>query len=364
MKNKTFISSSKLSSRSERNSGTECLSNSTSKIPNLCVTHDSLENVEKDRQCSPSTYGTSCISTNERRCQLIRNWIDVKRSSIHSASTLQFTEHTPILSVYRPNFPTGNNLKRHYPHLEDLVGQTTEAANIGACRMQQIFLNDRQTKSIALPRLSISSITFSLSRNRRRRRSDHFSLSSSFGSSIQNNRRKLLNKTHDCLSETSFQMVSLDTDDSSSCSSSLTHRSNRRQSVPKIETAPVRRKKFKSLSKNSTNNERKAMRVLLIIFSIFVILWTPFFVINLLSCFLTDIHPILISIATWFGYCSSCANPIIYTIFSRSFRRAFINILTCQKVIRSHRFHPPCHSTAVSAKCKLASLNKDAMAQS
>jgi len=104
------------------------------------------------------------------------------------------------------------------------------------------------------------------------------------------------------------------------------------------------------------------MRVLLIIFSIFVILWTPFFIINLLSCFMTVIHPILMSIATWLGYCSSGANPIIYTIFSRAFRRAFLDILTCQKTIRSqrssHMFRPSCNSVAMPTGRKLSGLSK------
>jgi hypothetical protein len=104
------------------------------------------------------------------------------------------------------------------------------------------------------------------------------------------------------------------------------------------------------------------MRVLLIIFSIFIILWTPFFVINLLSCFMMNIHPIVISVATWLGYCSSGANPIIYTIFSRAFRRAFVDILTCRKVIDSHRsssmFRPSCNSMTMAAGRKLSTVSK------
>ncbi|CAF3080109.1 unnamed protein product, partial [Rotaria sp. Silwood2] len=147
-----------------------------------------------------------------------------------------------------------------------------------------------------------------------------------------------------------------------SCTSSFTQHSATIQSVSAGTNGSItsssrkRRQRFKYLAKSSVGNERKAMRVLLIIFSIFVILWTPFFIINLLSCYKTDIHPILISTATWLGYCSSCANPIIYTIFSRAFRRAFVNILTCRKVIHSHR--SSCHSMVMSTGRKFSSLSK------
>jgi len=32
----------------------------------------------------------------------------------------------------------------------------------------------------------------------------------------------------------------------------------------------------------------------------------------------------------WWGYISSTANPIVYTLFSEAFRAAFCRILTCQ----------------------------------
>jgi hypothetical protein len=173
------------------------------------------------------------------------------------------------------------------------------------------------------------------------------------------------------MSQASFQMVSLDTDESSSCTSSLTqHSAATLQSAMAGATTPVshtsrkkkKRQRFRDLTKSSASNERKAMRVLLIIFSIFVILWTPFFIINLLSCFIEDIHPIIMSVATWLGYISSSANPIIYTIFSRAFRRAFVNILTCQKVIRTHRashvFSPSFHSMTMPVGRKLSTLSK------
>ena len=81
-------------------------------------------------------------------------------------------------------------------------------------------------------------------------------------------------------------------------------------------------------------NERKASKVLGIIVAVFLVLWTPFFVMNILSV----VCPLCMSAVTssmsssivWLGYLSSLANPVIYTMFNTAFRQAFYRILTCQ----------------------------------
>ncbi|CAH1782051.1 unnamed protein product [Owenia fusiformis] len=89
-----------------------------------------------------------------------------------------------------------------------------------------------------------------------------------------------------------------------------------------------------TISKRTASNEAKASKVLGIIFGVFVILWTPFFVMNVVSvtCMecMAQLTPELASFITWFGYLASLANPIIYTMFNTAFRRAFVNILTCK----------------------------------
>jgi hypothetical protein len=81
-------------------------------------------------------------------------------------------------------------------------------------------------------------------------------------------------------------------------------------------------------------NERKALRVLMIIFCVFVTLWTPFFICTFISAVCADCRDHISSTVwfsiTWLGYSSSMANPFIYTIFSDVFRRAFINIICCR----------------------------------
>jgi len=64
--------------------------------------------------------------------------------------------------------------------------------------------------------------------------------------------------------------------------------------------------------------------------------WTPFFFINIVSvlcpsCLVrwfgdTDVATPVV----WWGYVSSTANPIVYTLFSEAFRAAFCRILTCK----------------------------------
>lgn len=95
------------------------------------------------------------------------------------------------------------------------------------------------------------------------------------------------------------------------------------------------RAKRKSLA-NSVANEQKASKVLGLVFFTFVFCWAPFFLLNMLfavcpSCPVPD-HVVVVCL--WLGYVSSTINPIIYTIFNRTFRAAFIRLLLC----KCHRY--------------------------
>nr|QVK45761.1 G protein-coupled receptor [Proales similis] len=82
-------------------------------------------------------------------------------------------------------------------------------------------------------------------------------------------------------------------------------------------------------------SERKALRVLMFIFGVFVALWAPFFVLNTVtalckSCALSsELNSSVNTLLTWLGYLSSMANPIIYTMFNKTFRHGFLSVLTC-----------------------------------
>lgn len=67
-------------------------------------------------------------------------------------------------------------------------------------------------------------------------------------------------------------------------------------------------------------------------FFTFVFCWAPFFVLNILFAAWPDVYvpDRIVSICLWLGYVSSTINPIIYTIFNRTFRAAFIRLLRCR----------------------------------
>ena len=83
------------------------------------------------------------------------------------------------------------------------------------------------------------------------------------------------------------------------------------------------------------SRKRKATRVLGVMFVVFVALWTPFFVLNILSAVcpscVQSVAPTVWTTLVWLGWISSLANPIIYTSFSPAFRSAFRRLLTCRR---------------------------------
>lgn len=105
------------------------------------------------------------------------------------------------------------------------------------------------------------------------------------------------------------------------------------------------------ISRNSSRHgriirlEQKATKVLGVVFFTFVILWAPFFVLNLVPSVCADcekeIDQWVFDFVTWLGYASSMVNPIFYTIFNKVFRQAFKKVLLCkyrnQQTWRPHR---------------------------
>ncbi|GIY65999.1 5-hydroxytryptamine receptor 2A [Caerostris darwini] len=88
----------------------------------------------------------------------------------------------------------------------------------------------------------------------------------------------------------------------------------------------------RTLGTNQVMNEQKATKVLGIVFFCFVICWTPFFILNVMFAFMDPktFHPYLATTFLWLGYVSSTINPIIYTVFNKTFKRAFWKLLTCK----------------------------------
>uniref|UniRef100_A0AAY4B8S3 Alpha-2B adrenergic receptor n=1 Tax=Denticeps clupeoides TaxID=299321 RepID=A0AAY4B8S3_9TELE len=85
--------------------------------------------------------------------------------------------------------------------------------------------------------------------------------------------------------------------------------------------------------KAMVKREKRFTFVLAVVIGVFVICWFPFFFSYSLQaiCPMTCTLPEpLFKFFFWIGYCNSCLNPVIYTIFNKDFRRAFKKIL-CTK---------------------------------
>ncbi|XP_026667478.1 D(2) dopamine receptor A [Ceratina calcarata] len=92
------------------------------------------------------------------------------------------------------------------------------------------------------------------------------------------------------------------------------------------------RTKRRSLAANAVATEQKASKVLGLVFFTFVLCWAPFFLLNIFfaACPECSVPAHVVNTCLWLGYVSSTINPVIYTIFNRTFRAAFIRLLKCQ----------------------------------
>jgi len=92
------------------------------------------------------------------------------------------------------------------------------------------------------------------------------------------------------------------------------------------------RTKKRSLAANAVATEQKASKVLGLVFFTFVLCWAPFFLLNIFfaACPKCPVPRHVVDTFLWLGYVSSTINPIIYTIFNKTFRAAFIRLLKCK----------------------------------
>ncbi|KAL7889061.1 hypothetical protein AOLI_G00040350 [Acnodon oligacanthus] len=117
----------------------------------------------------------------------------------------------------------------------------------------------------------------------------------------------------------------------------------------------VARKQAKSIqdSKSKSNaqsvlsrEERKATKTLAVIMGVFLSLWTPFFICNIVDPFTAySIPPVLFDMLVWIGYLNSTCNPIVYAFFYRWFRKAL------RMVLSEARWWPASFLSVFSAPC-------------
>lgn len=82
--------------------------------------------------------------------------------------------------------------------------------------------------------------------------------------------------------------------------------------------------------KAMVNREKRFTFVLAVVIGVFVVCWFPFFFSYSLQAVCPETCKLPKPVFTfffWIGYCNSCLNPVIYTIFNKDFRRAFKKIL-------------------------------------
>ncbi|KAK5851546.1 hypothetical protein PBY51_023093 [Eleginops maclovinus] len=95
-------------------------------------------------------------------------------------------------------------------------------------------------------------------------------------------------------------------------------------SEEKVQGTPTSRRKAMA------NREKRFTFVLAVVMGGFVICWFPFFFSYSLKAVCPETCRIpdpLFKFFFWIGYCNSCLNPVIYTIFNHDFRKAFKRIL-------------------------------------
>lgn len=78
-----------------------------------------------------------------------------------------------------------------------------------------------------------------------------------------------------------------------------------------------------------SKEEKKATKTLAVIMGVFLSLWMPFFICNVIDPFLGYlIPPVLFDMLVWIGYLNSTFNPVVYAFFYRWFRKALWSVLS------------------------------------
>ncbi|XP_007434924.1 5-hydroxytryptamine receptor 2A [Python bivittatus] len=121
---------------------------------------------------------------------------------------------------------------------------------------------------------------------------------------------------------------------------------------------------FRKGTMQSINNERRASKVLGIVFFLFLIMWCPFFITNIMSVLCKDacdkaLLRELLDVFVWVGYICSGVNPLVYTLFNKIYRRAFSNYIRChyESGKKASQLHNQCPNVSTAFYGKDLNLN-------
>lgn len=85
-------------------------------------------------------------------------------------------------------------------------------------------------------------------------------------------------------------------------------------------------------------------------------MWCPFFITNVTSvlcrgsCNESLLHDLL-NVFVWVGYISSGVNPLVYTLFNKTYRRAFSSYIRCQYGVGANAAGQSCKPLLVPPPC-------------
>lgn len=85
-------------------------------------------------------------------------------------------------------------------------------------------------------------------------------------------------------------------------------------------------------------------------------MWCPFFITNVTSVLCRDscneslLHDLL-NVFVWVGYISSGVNPLVYTLFNKTYRRAFSSYIRCRYNVGANAAGQSCKTLLVPPPC-------------
>ncbi|XP_058974045.1 5-hydroxytryptamine receptor 2A [Musca domestica] len=264
---------------------------------------------------------------------------DKRRISVHSHQTASTTAHQDTGNYWRSSHAGNANLMDSHPNRRSSV----RIASANNKSQLEFFGSKGSGKGTSLA-TTMQPLRFSLRRNRRDDGMDHgegmgiatIGMANMGNHYHQHQQQQQQHQHQHHFNGTCEQGTQTPT------SISRETRRNRRLKVfrfnfNKVATPAINlrflnnRNKRNSLSANAVATEQKATKVLGLVFFTFVLCWSPFFILNIIfaACPECEVPEHVVNTCLWLGYVSSTINPIIYTIFNRTFRAAFIRLLKC-----------------------------------